>query len=152
MPKGGGSGGEFVTETVIYVATNPATPTIITAPAPLTMRLRSQQSAIRGVSVDAEFCPGTVSVYAGVSAAQGTPVVVQPGSARAFGIEGSSAIYVVFGLGNANGYARITAYPVPTEAFGIATGAPALERAAQRIDTRLEKVIDVLQAILAKLP
>jgi hypothetical protein len=151
VPKGGG-GGDFVTETVLYVTANPATPTIITAPPPLTMRLRSQQTAIRGVSVDAEFCPGTVSVYAGVSAAQGTPVVVQPGSARAFGIEGSSAIYVVFGLGNANGYARITAYAVPTEAFGIATGAPALQLAMKNVDKRLEKVVDVLQAILAKLP
>jgi hypothetical protein len=149
VPKGGG---EFITETVVYVATNPANPLTITAPPPLTMRLRSQQTAIRGVSVDAEFCPGTVSVYAGVSAAQGTPVVVQPGSARAFGIEGSSAIYVVFGLGNANGYARITAYAVPTEAFGIATGAAALAAFATKTEGRLHHIVTLLEAILAKLP
>jgi hypothetical protein len=150
VPKGGE--GEFVTETVLYVTANIATPTVITTPQPLTMRLRSQRSAIRGVSVDAENCPGTVSVYPGVSAAQGTPVVVQPGSARAFGIEGSSAIYVVFGLANANGYARITAYAVPTEAFGIATGAPALAAFATKTEGRLHHIVTLLEAILAKLP
>jgi hypothetical protein len=151
VPKGGG-GGEFVTETVVYVATNPANPLTITAPPPVTLRLRSQQTAIRGVSVDAEFSPGTVSVYNGVSAAQGTPVVVQPGTARAFGIEGSSAIYVVFGLGNASGYARITAYAEAIEAFGMGTGAALIATTAPRIMHRLEAILDVLQAILAKLP
>jgi hypothetical protein len=150
VPKGGE--GEFVSETVLYVAQNPATPTVFTTPKPIIMRLRSQQTAIRGVSVDAEFCPGAVRVYAGTSDAQGIPVVIAPGSARAFGIEGSSAIYVTFDNANATGYARITAYAQPTEAFGIATGAAALQLAAQRIDKRLEKAIDVLQAILAKLP
>jgi hypothetical protein len=150
VPKGGGN---FVSETVLYVPINPATPTTgFVTPKPITMRLRSQLTAIRGVSVDAEFCPGAVSVYAGTSDAQGTPVVVSPGSARAFGIDGTSAIYVTFAGANAAGYARITAYPEPTEAFGIATGAAALQLTAQRMDHRLEKVIDVLQAILAKLP
>jgi hypothetical protein len=151
VPKGGG-GGDFITETVLFTAADPINPTQFVTPKPLTMRLRSQQVAIRGVSVDAEFCPSVVSVYVGVSAAQGTPVLVQPGSARAFGIEGSSAIYVVFANATAAGYARITAYAQSMEAFGIATGAPALQRTMQQVDKRLEKAIDVLQAILAKLP
>jgi hypothetical protein len=116
------------------------------------MRLRSQHTPIRGVSVDAEFSPGVVTVYPGVSSSQGPGFIVQPGSARAFGIEGTSAIYVVFGPATATGYARITAYPGSIEAFGIATGAAVLSAFATKAEARLHHVVSLLEQILAKLP
>jgi hypothetical protein len=152
VPKGGASGGEFVTETVLFVGADPSNPTAIVTPKPFPMRLRSQRTAIRGVSVDAEFCPVAISIYTGVSQAQGTPIVVQPGTARAFGIEGSSAIFVTFAIATSAGYARITVYPEPIEAFGMGTGAALVATTAPHLMHRLEAILDVLQAILAKLP
>jgi hypothetical protein len=144
--------GDFVSETVVYTG-NPANPLDpIKAPLPLTMRLRSQQTAIRGVSVDAEFCPGVVTVYPGTSTAQGPGFTVQPGTGRAFGIEGTSAIYVTFGPATSAGSVRITAYPGPVEAYGIGTGAAALSVFATTAEARLHHIVTLLEKILAKLP
>ena len=93
-----------------------------------------------------------ISIYVGVSTAQGTPIVVQPGTARAFGIEGSSAIFVTFAIATAPGYARITVYPEPIEAFGMGTAPRSSRTTAPHLMNRLEAILDVLQAILAKLP
>jgi hypothetical protein len=115
------------------------------------MELRSQQTSIRGVSVDAEQCPGTITVYGGRSPT-GQGIVVQPGTARAFGIESNAAVYIVFGPATAAGYARITAFGSPVVAYGIGTGAPALTAFATKVEGRLHHVVTLLEQILAKLP
>jgi hypothetical protein len=149
MPHGGA--GDFISETVYYVG-DPVNPLVFTLPQPLTMRLRSQRTPIRGVAIDAEFCPGVVTVYGGTSGAQGPGYTVQPGTARAFGIEGTAAIYVTFGPATKAGYARITAYPGPIEAYGIGTGSAAIAAFATKVEGRLHHVITLLEQILAKLP
>jgi hypothetical protein len=142
---------EQVSEQVIYVA-DPINPLQFLLPKAITMELRSQQTAIRGVSVDAEQCPGTVTVYGGRSAA-GQGIIVQPGTARAFGIESNAAIYVVFGpASGSGGYARITAFGSPVVAYGIGTGAPALAAFATKVEGRLAHIAHVLEQILAKIP
>jgi hypothetical protein len=148
MPHGAG---DFISETVFYVG-DPINPLVFNGPQPITMRLRSQRTPIRGVSIDAEFSPGVVTVYAGTSAAQGPGYTVQPGTARAFGIEGTSAIYVTFGPATKAGYARITAYPGPIEAYGIGTGSAAITSFATKAEARLHHIVTLLEQILAKLP
>lgn len=131
---------EFVSQLVTFIAGGSGTnPGAFITPAPITMRLHSQQVPIRGVSVDAEHTPFVTTVYAGTSA-YGIGYSVQGGGARAFGIEDSSAIFVTFAL-NAGisptigqvAYARITVYDFPIISYGIATGAPALASLAETI-------------------
>jgi hypothetical protein len=147
---------EFVTETVLY--TTSSAPVTINTPKPITMRLRSQQKPIRGVAVDAEYSSGSVTVYSGTSA-QGLGTIVAAGSCRAFGVEGSSAIYVVFGLptippvpGGIRGQVRVTAYASPFVAFGVATSAPALLAIGARLEQRAHHIVNLLEQILAKIP
>jgi hypothetical protein len=144
---------EFVSETVNYVLLTGTAPATFAQPAPITMRLRSQRTAIRGVSVDAEFSPAPVTVYGGV-AANGTGYVVQPGSARAFGVDKTSAIHVTFAPAPAGvgGYVRITAYAAPVIGYGIATGAAAVARIGGRVEQRLHHIVTLLEQILAKIP
>ena len=114
----------------------------IQPPDPVAMRLRSQQTPIRGVAVDAEHYPGTVTVYGGTSP-NGIGYVVAGGSARAFAIEGTSSIYVVFGTPtNAAGSVRLTAYSYPVISYGMASGAGLV---AARLATLNETAKDILQ-------
>lgn len=149
---------EFVTEAVVYTSPDPTNPTAIVTPRPITMRLRSQQKPIRGVSIDAEHSSGSVTVYNGTSA-QGIGTIVNAGSCRAFGIEGSSAIYVVFGQatvpaigGSVQGRVLVTAFASPAVAFGVGTGAPALMAIGQRLEGRAHHIVTLLEQILAKIP
>ena len=118
---------EFVTELVTWgpASQGSGTQIQISAPVPVTLRLRSQQFPIRGVSIDAEFAPASLTVYNGTSA-NGFGYQVAPGTARAFGVEDSSALFVTFNPSSTAGYARLTAYSFPVVAYGIATGAAAI--------------------------
>jgi hypothetical protein len=149
--KGDKGGEEQVSEQVFYVSdpNNPILPP--KTPVSFAMELKAQLTPIRGVAVDAEHSPGTVTIYGGRSPT-GQGIVIQPGTARAFGIESTSAIFCVFGPATATGYARITAFGSAVVAYGIGTGAQALAAFEQKVNQRMEKIIDVLQAILAKLP
>lgn len=133
---------QFVSQVVGFVTAGTATnPGNFVVPAPLTMRLASQQVPIRGVSVDAEFALAPITVYAGTSA-YGIGYSVQPGSARAFGIEDSSAIFCVFApppgdlpppTAGTIAFARITAYSFPLVSYGIATNGAAVASSIRQL-------------------
>lgn len=139
------AGREFVTQ-IVTIPPQPGTLPVLPTPPPLTMRLRSQQLPIRGVSVDAEHYPGAVTVYGGTSA-NGIGYVVAGGSARAFAVEGTSSIYVVFDQPlAASGFVRLTAYSFPVISYGMATGASVLEARLAKLDETAKDILAWLKA------